>query len=74
MKNSKRCGIIEKTVSSKAGRNVKTIQFRELVELSFDIHNIIIIEHHWHSGDHFAIPSGGRPDNGIMFLANCDFE
>ena len=53
---------------------MKTIQFRELVELSFDIHNIIIIDHHWHNGDHFAIPSGGRPDNGIMFLANCDYE
>ena len=53
---------------------MKTVQFKELVNISFDIHNIIIIDHHWYNGDRFAIPSGGRPDNGIMFLSECDFE
>lgn len=53
---------------------MKTIQFKELVNISFDIHNIIIIDHHWYNGDRFTIPAGGRPDNGIMFLSDCEFE
>lgn len=53
---------------------METIQFKDLVNIQFDIHNIIIIDQHWRNGERYVIPSGGRPDNGIMFLSDCDFE
>ncbi len=53
---------------------MKTIQFKELTGIAFDIHNIVIMEQHWTSGEEYAIPVGGRPDNGIMFLHRCEFK
>ena len=53
---------------------MKTVQFKELHKMEFDLHKIIIIHHLWHDGEIFPIPDGGRPDNGIMFLSECSFE
>lgn len=53
---------------------MKTIQFRDLVNVPFDIHSIIILDQCWRPDEKYSIPSGGRPDNGIMFLADCEFE
>lgn len=53
---------------------MKTIQFRDLMNVSFDIHGIIILDQCWHQYERYSIPSGGRVDNGIIFLADCDFE
>ena len=53
---------------------MKTIQFRELCEVEFDIHNIIIMNQYWQTGEEYVIDPNGRPDNGLMFLSDCDFE
>ena len=53
---------------------MKTIQFRELCEAEFDIHNIIIMNQYWQTGEEYVIDPNGRPDNGLMFLSDCDFE
>lgn len=53
---------------------MKTIQFKELHKIEFDIHKIIIIHHFWQDGDTFTFPAEGRPDNGIIFLSDCYFE
>ncbi|MCI8387833.1 MAG: helix-turn-helix transcriptional regulator [Clostridiales bacterium] len=53
---------------------IKTIQFQDLNSISFDIHDIIIIDHHWEAGETFTTPDGGRPDNGIMFINDVEFE
>ena len=53
---------------------MKTIQFRELFETEFDIHNIIIMNQYWQTGEEYVIDPNGRPDNGLMFLYDCDFE
>lgn len=52
---------------------MKTIQFKELTNIPFDIHNILIHLHCWRNGERYSMPSGGRPDNGIMFLRRCEF-
>lgn len=52
---------------------VKTIQFKDLNTISFDIHNIVLMNHRWKNGESFKTPDGGRPDNGIMFIADCEF-
>ena len=53
---------------------MKTIQFRELCEVEFDIRNIIIMNHYWQTGEEYVIDPNGRSDNGLMFLCDCDFE
>lgn len=53
---------------------MKTIQFQDLVSTEFDIHDIIIINHAWRPGESYAIPSDGRPDNGLMFLSDIDID
>lgn len=53
---------------------MKTIQFQNLNGINFDIHKIIIIDHVWQQDDSFDMPEEGRPDNGIMFLSDCEFE
>lgn len=53
---------------------MKTVQFKELINISFDIHDMIIMEQHWRTGEKYTIQEGGRPDNGIMFLCDCEFE
>ena len=53
---------------------MKTIQFQDLVSTEFDIHDIIIINHTWRPGESYAIPSDGRPDNGLMFLSDIDID
>lgn len=53
---------------------MKTIQFRELCEVEFDIHNIIIMNQYWQTGEEYVIDPNGRPDNGLMYLYDCDFE
>ena len=53
---------------------MKTIQFQDLVSTEFDIHDIIIINHAWRPDESYAIPSDGRPDNGLMFLSDIDID
>jgi AraC-like DNA-binding protein len=53
--------------------DVKTVQFKDLNTISFDIHNIILVNHNWRNGESFRTPEGGRPDNGIMFITDCEF-
>ena len=53
---------------------MKTIQFQDLVSTEFDIHDIIIINHTWRPDESYAIPSDGRPDNGLMFLSDIDID
>lgn len=53
---------------------MKTIQFKDLINVSFDIHNIVAMDQHWEVGEKYSMPPNGRPDNGIMFLYDCEFE
>ena len=67
-------GIMVKILSCKEAGCMKTIQFKDLHKIDFDLHKIIIVHHFWRDGEVFPIPQGGRVDNGIMFLVNCSFE
>ncbi len=53
---------------------MKTIQFSDLSEISFDLHKVLVIDHGWQNGELWSTPAGGRPDNGLMFLSDCEFE
>lgn len=53
---------------------MKTVPLSELHRLDFDIRSIIIHSQRWESGQSYTISRDGRPDNGILFMADCEFE
>ena len=53
---------------------MKTVEFKNLHTIEFDLHNVTIIHQRWQDREVYRVPDGGRCDNGIMFLSNCSFE
>ena len=53
---------------------MKTVEFRNLHKIEFDLHNVTVIHQTWQDREVYRVPDSGRRDNGIMFLSDCSFE
>lgn len=49
-----------------------TVNLSNLTDLDYNLGSVIAFPQHWQDGKSYEMPKDGRPDNGLMYITDCE--
>lgn len=49
-----------------------TVNLSTLTDLDYNLGSVIAFPQHWQDGKSYEMPRDGRPDNGLMYITDCE--